>query len=122
MVKDQEVNWLDYFKSIQTVCPWSLQSYTAGRLLILPYNPRTIAENDITWNDDICDAVMYTDAPKDIDRLDAEVEDLNQIEESDCIYFWSHPEHTKGGGFQTPIPVIIQQSKNNLEQIRKQYK
>lgn len=120
--KDQEVNWLEYFKSIADVCPWSLDSYMAGRILFLEYDPKTIAQNDIGWDDEIADAIVYSNAPDDIDTLDEEVYDLNQDESSPCIYFFSHPEFTKGKFKNSPTPIIIQQSRYNLEQIRSEKK
>ncbi len=115
--KDLEVNWLEYFQSISDVCPWSLESYKAGRILFIPYNEKTIAINDVQWDDRIVDAIVYFNAPDDIDYLDDVVVDLEDSET--CIYFWSHPKFTKGKSKQAPVPILIQQSRANLEQVRK---
>ena len=37
-------------------------------------------------------------------------------------FLWSHPDYTKGGHRQTPVPVIIQQDKKILEILRDKQK
>ena len=52
-----------------------------------------------------------------IDELDNFVERLNDSQKN--VNFYGHPDHTKGGKNQTPIPVIIQQDRKFLEELRK---
>ena len=113
------INWLEYFESIQSVCPWSLTSFKQGRIRFEPYNHSMIHRLDMYWNDDYYDAVIYLNAPNDsqvLDQLVAEFEADSNLR--NCVYFWSHPDHTKGGHKQAPVPVIIQQSRKNLDQAR----
>ena len=36
-----------------------------------------------------------------------------------CEYLWSHPQYTKGGGRQTHCPIIIQQDRQFLTELRR---
>ena len=103
------VDWEKYFRSIQKVCPWSLESYLAGKIKITSQN---IVQDLLDY-----DAIVYQ-VDMSIDELDNFVERLNDIQE-ECEFLWSHPDHTKGGKNQTPIPVIIQQDRKFLEELRK---
>jgi hypothetical protein len=112
-----EVNWKDYFKSISDVCQWSLKAYQSGKLMITEFSSFTnILKNDVAWQKKYS-AILYTDIPHDIDRLLEFVEEANSLSKN-CVYFFSHPDHTKGKNKQTPIPCIIQQDKKKLYQIR----
>tara|TARA_Y100001937_G_C7073692_1_gene309585 strand:+ start:454 stop:855 length:402 start_codon:yes stop_codon:yes gene_type:complete len=111
-------NWMMYFQSIQSVCPWSYKSYQQGRILIRDFDEDEIILRDINW-DDRYDAVVYQYAPWDCDDLEYIVESLN-IESRNCEYFFSHPDYTKGLNNQTVIPVVIQQDRAQLKQIRHQ--
>lgn len=119
MEKSLEVNWLDYFRSIQSVCPWSLDSYLQGRIDFRPYNWQAMNYAEKYWQSEyagILDAIVYQHAPNDTDILDDIVELMNN--HTNCVYFWSHPGYTKGGRNQTLVPVIIQQDRENLEWAR----
>jgi len=114
------INWYEYFCSIEQVCPWSLESFKLGRVRFEPYNHSMIHRLDMYWNDDYYDAVIYLNAPNDADLLDQLIQEFEADNNlKNCIYFWSHPKHTKGGYRQAPVPIIIQQSKKNLDQARK---
>lgn len=113
------INWYEYFRSIERVCPWSLESFLHGRIRFEPYNHSQIHRLDMYWNDDYYDAVIYLNAPDDVEVLDELIqgfEDDNNLK--NCIYFWSHPNYTKGGKNSAPVPIIIQQSKKNLDEAR----
>mgnify|MGYP001242503116 CR=1 FL=1 len=103
------IDWEKYFQSIQRVCPWSLESYLAGRI--------KITKQDIIQDLKEYDAIVYQ-VDMSIDELDNFVEKLNDIQE-ECEFLWSHPDHTKGGNNQTPVPVVIQQDRKFLEKLRK---
>jgi len=118
--KDPEVNWDQYFQSIAKVCPWSLESYNQGRIDFVPYTWSGLNARDVSWprlTRAEFDAVVYLAAPDDPMELDLICE---QMESSPhCIYFWSHPDYTKGGYNQSPEPIIIQQDRPNLLKVRK---
>ena len=103
------IDWEKYFQSIQRVCPWSLESYLAGRI--------KITKQDIIQDLKEYDAIVYQ-VDMSIDELDNFVEKLNDIQE-ECEFLWSHPDYTKGGSNQTPVAVVIQQDRKFLEELRK---
>ena len=116
-INPPEVNWKNYFASISDVCQWSSKAYQSGKLTITEFTSFTnILKNDVTWNKKYS-AILYTEVPQDIDRLVSFVEQANALSKN-CVYFFSHPDHTKGKNKQTPIPCIIQQDKKKLYQIR----
>ena len=49
--------------------------------------------------------------------IDEYVAFLNECQNT-CEYLWSHPGFTKGGNNQTPVPVIIQQDRARLMELR----
>ena len=62
------------------------------------------------------DAVVYlTDMP--VTQLDKFVEKRNRKQTS-CEYLWSHPKFTKGGNRQTNQPIVIQQDRAFLTELR----
>ena len=103
------VDWEKYFKSIQKVCPWSYESFLAGKI--------KITTQDIVQDLKEYDAIVYQ-VDMSIDELDNFVEKLNDIQE-ECEFLWSHPDHTKGGNNQTPVAVVIQQDRKFLKELRK---
>ena len=113
------INWYEYFRSIERVCPWSLESFLHGRVRFEPYNHSMIHRLDMYWRDEYYDAVIYLNAPDDVNLLDELIQEFEADKNlKNCIYFWSHPNYTKGGHKQAPVPIIIQQSKKNLDQAR----
>jgi hypothetical protein len=120
MAQIDDIDWHEYFESIQSVCPWSLEAFEKGRVDFVPFTWDGLTARDATWpklTSPDFDAVVYLGAPDDIEELDFICE---QMEHSPyCIYFWSHPEYTKGGHNQAPVPIIIQQDRPNLDKARR---
>ena len=52
-----------------------------------------------------------------LDEIDEFVAHRNDSQEK-CEYLWSHPSFTKGKSNQTPVPVIIQQDRARLMELR----
>jgi hypothetical protein len=52
-----------------------------------------------------------------LDDMDSIVEERNEVQDT-CEYLWSHPSFSKGGKNQTPQPVIIQQDRARLMELR----
>ena len=115
--KEVEDNWLTYFYSIKNVCPWSYESYKKGRINIIKFNRDTLELNEQNWNLKQWDAIVYT-TKMTVDELDKFVEKKNEDQEK-CEYLWSHPHYTKGGGRQTHCPIIIQQDRQFLTELRR---
>lgn len=118
MVKRKEVedNWLTYFHSIKNVCPWSYESYKKGRIYITEFDQTKVIETELNWNMDKYDAIVYL-TKMSVDELDKFVEERND-EQDLCEYLWSHPSFSKGGKNQTQTPVIIQQDRKWLMELR----
>lgn len=118
--KDLEVNWDQYFQSIRSVCPWSLQSFRQGRIDFVPFSWEGIRARDHTWirlTQPNFDAVIYqTLNDTSSEELDYICEYMEQSKH--CIYFWSHPDYTKGDWNQAPVPIIIQQDRKHLLKAR----
>jgi hypothetical protein len=107
-----EVNWKDYFKSISDVCQWSLKAYQSGKLMITEFSSFTnILKNDVAWQKKYS-AILYTDIPHDIDRLLEFVEEANSLSKN-CVYFFSHPDHTKGKTNRHLLPVLFSKTKRS---------
>ena len=111
-----EDNWLVYFHSIKNVCPWSYESYKKGRIYITEFTQTKVIETEENWTMDKYDAIVYT-TQMSVDELDTFVEQRN-YEQDLCEYLWSHPSYTKGGKNQTQTPVIIQQDRKWLMELR----
>jgi|TARA_R100000149_G_C5819310_1_gene99299 hypothetical protein len=113
-----EVDWLKYFHSIKHVCPWSLQSYTQGTTLITQFDKDIIKLNELNWRNLPWEVIVYlTGDDLTLNAIDEFVAHRNDSQER-CEYLWSHPSFTKGGNNQTPVPVIIQQDRENLMELR----
>ena len=65
------------------------------------------------------DAVVYL-TDMSVDELDKFVEDRNNEQDS-CEYLWSHPTFTKGGNRQTSQPIVIQQDRAFLTELREKH-
>lgn len=112
--------WKEYFQSIVDVCPWSYEAYKKGKIDIRDFNIDSVLWEDFVWEGQY-NAIVWQNVPFTLDDLEKVVGDLN-AESTKCIYFFSHPEYTKGKNKQTFVPVIIQQDKKQLDQARKQMK
>ena len=104
----QSVNWLEYFESIQRECPWSLRAYKQGAIAI---------EN---WQDtdrleplgNLQARIYIVDYPDNIVEAMAEELDCNDLE---CEWLFSYPGY---GEFATPVKVLIQQNRQQLNDLR----
>ena len=120
MVEKKEVEdkslWFNYFHSIKKVCPWSFKSYCNDRILITQFDKDILKLNEQNWSLKQWDAIVYT-SKLSVDELDKFCEKRNELQEK-CEYLWSHPHYTKGGNRQTHCPVIIQQDRAQLTELR----
>ena len=109
MVKNhQSVDWLEYFQSIKTQCPWSLKAYTEGKIDIVVYEGAKIPLGDFH-------ARMYVvSAP---DATVAAIADMWDRSDLDCEWLYSYPGY---GEFATPVSVLIQQDRTTLTNLRRQ--
>jgi hypothetical protein len=101
-----EVNWAKYFYSIRTVCPWSYSAWQRGLISIEVWRNRVI---DL----DPYQARVYVVKnlnPRRLKKL------CKKLDQDPCYeWLWSHPRY---GVDSTAIPVLIQQSRQQLNDIR----
>jgi len=100
-------DWLLYFDSIRSVCPWSYPAYARGEIDIVkgckirpltPYRARVY--------------LLPSWSPRRIKKLATRLENQDDIYE----WLWSHPRY---GIHSSPIGCLIQQDRLELETIRK---
>jgi hypothetical protein len=106
----QSVNWYDYFKSIRKECPWSYAAYLKGKIDIKEYEGVRLPLDDYS-------ARMYI-----INAPDATVVAIAEgldYEDKEYEWLYSYPGY---GDYATPVSVLIQQNKEELNQIRSQQK
>lgn len=104
----QSVDWQKYFESIQRECPWSMIAWIKGKIDIK------------SWHG--CDCIlslgdfrarMYT--VKNLNKRQLK-KLCKQLDHGDCEWLWSYPGY---GPYATPRAVLIQQSRRELNDIRK---
>ena len=110
-------NWFNYFHSIRHVCPWSYKSYLEGKIQIIPFDKELLKLTEINWKIQPNDALVYVVDDLTLDEIDEFVAHRNDSQKK-CEYLWSHPTFTKGANNQTPKPVIIQQDRERLMELR----
>ena len=104
----QSVNWLEYFESIQQECPWSLRAYKSGAISIEHWSDTDTLEPLGKYQ-----ARMYiVDLPDNIVEAMATELDCN---DQDCEWLFSYPGY---GEFATPVKVLIQQNRKQLNDLR----
>jgi hypothetical protein len=102
------VNWLEYFESIQRECPWSLAAYKRDLIDIVDWVPGEPIAGLGAYS-----ARMYVmDYPDNIIEAMATELDTQDIL---CEWLFSYPGY---GDFATPVKVLIQQNRKELNTIR----
>jgi hypothetical protein len=123
-VDASSVNWLEYYKGIANVCPWSYKSFIMGKIITIPYTDNTFmsfasAFRNCKDKDDVyTDCFVYTCKGKSVRWLESMVDEMNE-EYPDAEWLYSSPDDNTGNA--TPIPVLIQQRKAQLEELRNKY-
>ena len=104
----QSVNWYDYFKSIKTECPWSYSAYLKGQIHIVEYTGEILPLGNYQ-------ARVYTvcDPKQSVEALSS------ALDHGDDEWLFSFPGY---GDFATPVPVLIQQDRKELNRLRDQIK
>jgi len=104
---EKEDSWATYFKSIESICPWSLSAYRQNKLkFIQGVTPILELEQ--------YEAIIYfedTFTPKQLAAITLQLNDMY----AEYEFFWSHPLE---GGNSAPEACIIQQDYAKIEQIR----
>ena len=104
----QSVDWLEYFKSIRSECPWSYSAYQKGLIDIVDYEGVRLPLGDYS-------ARMYI-----VNAPDATVEALAASwDQGEDEWLFSYPGY---GDYATPVKVLIQQNRQQLNHLRNQLK
>jgi hypothetical protein len=102
-----EVNWLAYFETIKTACPWSWAAQKKSLIDIQHWHSQA---KDL----ELFEARIYTapnHKPRQLKKISQRLNQTRPTEE----WLWSHPKY---GFNSTPTPVLIQQDRSKLESIR----
>ena len=102
----QSVNWYEYFKSIRAECPWSYAAYIHGGIDIIEYTGEILPLGSYSAR------MYYFSAPNVTVEAIAQGLDLTDKE---CEWLFSYPGY---GDYATPVSVLIQQNRSELNQIR----
>lgn len=107
-VASAEVDWAGYFHSIQPVCPWSWGAWLQGKISIAKWQGQIIDLGSYS-------ARVYTVNlnPRRLKKLCKQLDAADQTNE----WLWSHPRYQNNSA---PRPILIQQDRQKLNQIRKQ--
>jgi hypothetical protein len=99
----QSVNWDNYFFKIKEVCPWSLVAWHKGKI-------------DIVQTKEILPLGDYRARIYVFDLTRRRLKKLcKQRDQGEYEWLWSHPAYGKNG---TPFACLIQQNRQELNQIR----
>ncbi len=107
--KKEEVNWIEYFASIVSVCPWSKAYWEKQKIDVAKWQG-TI--NVKPLGDNVARIWIHKNASG---RLLCNIHHKLNEERQDEEWLYSHPQY---GGHSTPIPVLIQQDLKLLSKIR----
>jgi hypothetical protein len=104
----QSVDWLVYFKSIRTECPWSYAAYVKGLIDIVSWHDLKI----IPPLNQYQARMWLIDYPNRVVQAMAE-----ELDSTDSQHEWlySYPGY---GEYATPVAVLIQQDRKTLEDLR----
>tara|TARA_R100000781_G_C4035850_1_gene112215 strand:+ start:234 stop:575 length:342 start_codon:yes stop_codon:yes gene_type:complete len=107
----------EYFESITDVCPFSLESFDAGRIPVLKYNPELVESmyHELEHYDAILFKVHTSICRQVLSTTADELSDTYP----DAEWFWSHPAD---GHKSTVVPVLLMQNRENLAKARKTLK
>lgn len=103
-------NWLSYFASIRTVCPWSYPAYAQGQIDIVRGAKRIEPLGKFRARV----YVLNNYSPRRIKKIATKLENADEIHE----WLWSHPRY---GKYSAPVGCLIQQSRAELAEIRSRY-
>lgn len=107
--KNEEVNWLEYFASITSVCPWSKAYWLKQKIDVCRWR----GETNVTPLGDYV-ARMWIHPNASGNRLCKLHYRLNHDRDNE-EWLYSHPTYKK---HSTPVPVLIQQDQQTLNKAR----
>lgn len=104
----QSVDWYAYFKSIREECPWSYAAFVKNKIDIVEYQGVKLPLGEYS-------ARMYLVTAPDATVI-ALAEGLD-YDDKEYEWLYSYPGY---GDYATPVSVLIQQWREELNRIRKQ--
>lgn len=114
----KEVNWQEYYAHIKSVCPWSYKAYMNDNILVWENaTDSTWQSVSATFDHTNFEAIVYRFDNHTPAQLEALVDKMSLLRPN-SEFLWSHPESDSGDGNSTPVPVIIQQNKEALNDLR----
>ena len=107
--KNEEVNWLEYFASIRSVCPWSKAYWLKQKIDIRRWRGE---HNIVPLGDYVARVWIHPNASsRTLCNIHYRLNTWTKNEE----WLYSHPIHKK---HSTPVPVLIQQDQQTLNKAR----
>ena len=114
-VAKEDKTWAKYFASIRGVCPWSYNLMDKILILDTPVNCMN------TWSSVFSasnhEAFVYKFPKATAKWLENKCDELNASQEH-SEFLWSHPDADGGDNTSTHIPVLIQQDRTKLTDLR----
>ena len=104
----EAVDWTAYFDHIKGQCPWSWGAWRKNQIWIG-------TRGDLVQPLESYQARMYVIKNITPRRLKKLANRLDSID-SEHEWLWSHPRYKK---YSTPVPVLIQQNRQYLNQLRR---
>lgn len=111
-VAKEDKDWVAYFTRIRKVCPWSYK--LMDKILIWENHENCVNTTINIFPKTKFEAFVYTMREKTPKQLQKLCDVLNSTY-THSEFLWSHPEE---GGDSTHLPVLIQQDRTKLEELR----
>ena len=105
-VAEEKVDWSAYFERIKPVCPWSTAAWKKGQIQITKWSGEVY---DLGNNQAIVYIVPNTNRRK-LKKLCRKLDTNIKYE-----WLWSEPTH---GDYASPVPILIQQDRRKLFDLR----
>ena len=111
-VAKEDSTWVKYFAKIRGVCPWSYN--LMDKILVVETPENCINTWSSIFKSSNHEAFVYKFPKASVEWLKAKCDELNAAQEH-SEWLWSHPTE---GGDSTPSPVLIQQNRARLTELR----
>jgi len=112
-VAKEDKTWAKYFAKIKQVCPWSYN--LMDKILVVQTPENCIPTWSSIFKASKHEAFVYKFPKANPQWLINKCEELN-AQQTYSEWLWSHPSE---GGDSTHIPVLIQQDREKLTDLRK---
>ena len=110
----EDSDWLKYYQSIKSVCPWAYKAYMNDKILLLDYDTKVLDTFISAFRASSYEAMVITCEGKTSKWLEQLCDAKNALN-GELEWLWSHPEHKYNS---TPVPCIILQDRSLLTDLR----